>query len=58
MASPGRWFATALMKLILAVMIVRYDMQLAPKRSLEMQPWGQYEPQLDLRVTAKAAAKG
>lgn len=55
MTSPGRWFATALMKLILAVMIVRYDVQLAPSSSMKMRPFGQYEPELDLRIVARAA---
>ena len=54
--SPGRWFATALMKLILAIVIVRYDLQLAPGSSVKKRPFGQYEADLDLRVMARAAA--
>ncbi|KAK7967159.1 cytochrome P450 [Apiospora aurea] len=52
---PGRFFATDLMKLILAVLIMRYDIKLPPTAKPHKRYFGMHEiPNSNLRVLVKA----
>ncbi|KAI1843743.1 hypothetical protein JX266_010002 [Neoarthrinium moseri] len=53
-ACPGRFFAVNLMKLVLAEMIVRYDMKLAPGTRVQKRYFGKYMiPNYGLRIMVR-----
>ncbi|KAK8065907.1 hypothetical protein PG997_012654 [Apiospora hydei] len=55
LGSPGRFFATDLMKLVLPVLIMRYDIKLPPKAKPHKRYFGMHEiPDSNLRVLVKA----
>ncbi|KAK8012516.1 cytochrome P450 [Apiospora marii] len=52
---PGRFFATDLMKLVLAVLVIRYDFKLPPNTKPRKRYFGEHEiPDFNLRVLVKA----
>lgn len=53
--SPGRFFSTDLMKLVLAIMVSRYDIKLPANTKPNKRYFGEHEiPDFNMRVLVKA----